>query len=109
DLPGATNVLDIRNGRLFPYNQAERIYQCPGDKLGVRKGARSALRVRSFSLNGMMGKNSQIGSPWHPHPKIRENVKFTQITDPGAAKAEFVIDEQSDPVAQLAISNDGDV
>src|SRR2546430_4676533 len=63
DLPGATNVLDIRNARLFPYNQSEKIYQCPADKLGIKKSLRSALRVRSFSLNGMMGKNSSIGSP----------------------------------------------
>ena len=107
DLPGATNVLDIRNGRLFPYNQSEKIYQCPSDKIGIRKGVRSALRVRGFSLNGMMGKNSQIGSPWNPHPKIPENVKFTQITDPGASKANFFIDEQSDPVADLCSIDDG--
>src|SRR5881628_271682 len=60
DLPGATNVLDIRNGRLFPYNQSEKIYQCPSDKLGIKVGGRAVLRVRSFSLNGMMGKNSSI-------------------------------------------------
>ena len=107
DLPGATNVLDIRNGRLFPYNQSEKIYQCPSDKLGIRKGGRSALRARSFSLNGMMGKNSQIGSPWNPHPKILENLKFTQITDPGPAKANFFIDEQSDPSPDLCSIDDG--
>src|SRR5690349_6778196 len=51
-LPGATNLLDIRNGRLFPYNSSVEIYQCPADKLGVKVGNKSAVRVRSFSLNG---------------------------------------------------------
>src|SRR5438094_5817763 len=44
-LPGATNVLDIRNGRLFPYNQSEPIYRCPGDKLPFKVGGRSVVRV----------------------------------------------------------------
>src|SRR5512140_1107826 len=30
DLPGATNVLTIRKGLLFPYNSQDRIYVCPG-------------------------------------------------------------------------------
>ncbi len=107
DLPGATNVLDIRNGRLFPYNQSEKIYQCPSDKLGIKVGGRSVLRVRSFSLNGMMGKNSTIGSPWNPHPGIQENLKFANITDPGPAAANFFIDEQSDRVVDLCSIDDG--
>jgi len=107
DLPGATNVLDIRNGRLFPYNQSEKIYQCPSDKLGIKVGGRAVLRVRSFSLNGMMGKNSSIGSPWNPHPGIQENLKFASITDPGPAAANFFIDEQSDPVVDLCSIDDG--
>jgi len=107
DFPGATNVIDIRNGRLFPYNQSEKIYQCPADILGLKIRGRSVLRVRSFSLNGMMGKNSQIGSPWNPHPKIQENIKFTDINDPGASKANFFIDEQSDPVPALCSIDDG--
>src|SRR6266699_6507628 len=49
DLPRATNVADIRNGKLFPYNQSERIYTCPSDKLGIKVGGKSLLRVRSFS------------------------------------------------------------
>jgi len=40
---------------LFPYNSSVDIYRCPADKIPI-KGA-GAQRVRSFSLNGMMGDN----------------------------------------------------
>jgi prepilin-type N-terminal cleavage/methylation domain-containing protein/prepilin-type processing-associated H-X9-DG protein len=105
-LPGATNILDIRNGRLFAYNQSLEIYQCPADKL-VIKGSHGALRVRSFSLNGMMGLNSSIGSPWNPHPNIKENLKFGDAIDPGPSQANFFIDEQSDPNPDLCSIDDG--
>ena len=105
--PGATNVWDIRNGCLFQYNSSLEIYQCPADKLGIKVGARTLLRVRSFSLNGMMGKNSQIGSPWNPHPNISENLKFSAVVDPGPSQANFFIDEQSDPSPDLCSIDDG--
>jgi len=87
--------------------QSERIYQCPADTLELKIRGRSVLRVRSFSLNGMMGKNSDIGSPWNPHPKIKENIKFTDTIDPGPGKANFFIDEQSDAVPNLCSIDDG--
>ena len=106
DLPGATNVLDIRNGRLFPYNQSEKIYQCPSDKLGIKIGGRSVLRVRSVSLNGMMGENTD----WVPasvHPGIPESRRFSDVADPGPSSANFFIDEQSDPIPSLCSIDDG--
>jgi prepilin-type N-terminal cleavage/methylation domain-containing protein/prepilin-type processing-associated H-X9-DG protein len=96
-LPGATNVWDIRHGRLFPYNQSEEIYQCPGDKLPFRIGGRSVVRVRSYSLNGRMGENT----PWAAQsvfPGFRENKKFTEVIDPGASQASFFVDEDADSI-----------
>ena len=85
DLPGATNIADIRNGRLFPYNQSEKIYRCPSDKLPMR--GRNVLRVRSYSLNGMMGENTD----WVPasvHPNIPENRKFSDVGGKGGFGSE---------------------
>jgi prepilin-type N-terminal cleavage/methylation domain-containing protein/prepilin-type processing-associated H-X9-DG protein len=96
-LPGATNLADIRNGRLFPYNQSEQIYRCPSDKLPMRIGGRNVLRVRSYSLNGMMGENT----PWASndvHPRIPENRKFSDVKDPGASQANFFVDEQAESI-----------
>jgi prepilin-type N-terminal cleavage/methylation domain-containing protein/prepilin-type processing-associated H-X9-DG protein len=96
-LPGATNVWDIRNGKLFPYNQSEEIYRCPGDKLPFRLGGRAVTRVRSYSLNGMMGENTD----WVPssvHPGIPENKKFAHVRDPGPSQANFFVDEDPDSI-----------
>src|SRR5438105_4549830 len=93
-LPGATNVADIRNGRLFPYNQSEQIYRCPSDKLPFKIGGKSVQRVRSYSLNGIMGENTD----WVPasvHPGIPENRKFSDVKDPGTSQANFFVDEQA--------------
>ena len=93
-LPGATNVADIKNGRLFPYNGSLPIYRCPSDRIQLSVRGSVHPRVRSYSMNGMMGENS----PWAAtavHPGHRENEKFGNIINPGAAKANFFIDEQA--------------
>ncbi len=56
-LPGATNINDIRNGKLYPYNTSLEVYRCPVDTqlptdLSAMKGKR---RVRSYSMSGRMG------------------------------------------------------
>jgi len=111
DLPGATNIADIRNGRLYPYNQSEKIYRCPSDKFPLR--GRSVVRVRSISLNGMMGENTDwvpasvhpdITNPTRPIP---ENKKFSDVKDPGPSQANFFVDEQSDPNPALCSIDDG--
>src|ERR1051325_98520 len=96
-LPGATNINDIRNGRLFPYNQSEQIYRCPKDKLPFKVGGKTVIRVRSVSLNGMMGENTD----WVPasvHPGIAENRKFSDIKDPGSSQASFFVDENAERI-----------
>jgi prepilin-type N-terminal cleavage/methylation domain-containing protein/prepilin-type processing-associated H-X9-DG protein len=90
--PGATNLADIRNGLLFPYNKSEAIYRCPGDKVTVA-GA-GVERVRSFSLSGMMGWNNDNARST-VHPNITENRKYSDIRNPGPSTAFFLVDEQS--------------
>ena len=92
-LPGATNVLDIQRAKLFPLNQSVNIYRCPADKFPL--GGRMVPRVRSYSLSGMMGINTD-GVPAAVHPNISENRKFSDVKNPGPSKAFFFIDEQSD-------------
>jgi len=93
-LPGATNVADIRNAKLFPYNRSVEIYRCPADVFSV--GGRSGRRVRGYSLSGMMGQNTSWAADI-VHPNIRENRKFSDIKSPGASMAMFLADEQADP------------
>ena len=94
-LPGATNIADIRAGCLFPYNRSEMIYRCPGDKLPFKVGGRTVVRVRSYSLNGMMGENT-VAAADSVHFGIKENRKFTDIKNPSTSQASFFLDEEAD-------------
>ena len=98
NLPGATNILDIRNGCLFAYNQSEKIYTCPSDQFPLKQGTRTfqVSRVRSYSLSGMMGINSEFAVT-SVHPGIPENKKFSDANFPGSSQALFFVDEQSYP------------
>lgn len=101
-LPGATNIADIQAAILFPYNRSPGIYRCPADKLSVVGS--SGVRIRSYSLNGMMGNN---GAVTDVHPGMREYFKFSDVKTPGPSSASFFFDEQSDPVTALCSIDDG--
>ncbi len=103
-LPGATNIWDIRNGRLFPYNGSEKIYTCPSDQVNLKQGGRTfaVSRVRSYSLSGMMGINTP-GAADSVHQGVKENTKFGNVLAPGPSQAMFFVDEQSHPdLSQIA-------
>jgi len=89
-LPGATNIANITGAVLYPYNKSTGIYQCPGDQ-AILPGA-GTPRVRTYSLNGMMGSNNGFGSDCHPG--TQENLKFSSVKNPGPADASFFLDEQ---------------
>ena len=103
DIPDATNVVLIQLCSLFPYNKGLGIYRCPGDKVLV--SGRSLMRVRSYSLNGMMGDNG--GTAADVHAGITENRKFTDVLNPGPSLASFFFDEQGDPSPALTSIDDG--
>ena len=107
-MPGANDLRKIQNSKLFSYNQSTGIYRCPADKV-LPNGA-SSPRVRSYSLNCMMGNNVEAGrfdpSPL-VHPGFRENRKFSDIKSPAPAAGSFFIDEQSHPEAPKCSVNDG--
>ena len=102
-LPGATNIADIYAAILFPYSQSAGIYHCPADKLSIPGGA--GYRIRSYSLNGMMGNND--GVVGNVHPGIQENLKLGDIKVPAPSEASFFFDEQSDPNTSLCSIDDG--
>lgn len=92
-LPGATNDLSIRRGLLYVYNSSVDIYRCPGDKANVQGASRT--RVRTYSINGMMGDNANTAA--NVHPNIPERTKSTEVLNPGPAEASYFIDEQCNP------------
>ena len=100
---GATNLANIRAALLYPYNSSTDIYHCPSDKALVINIGRA--RVRSYSLNGMMGNN--FGTTSDVHPGLKENIKFSAIRNPGPSTASFFIDEQSSTDSQHTSIDDG--
>jgi len=102
-LPGATNIADILAAKLFPYSDNAGVYHCPGDVVSMPGGG-GVPRVRSFSLNGMMGNN---GGANDVHPGILENLRFGDILLPGPSDSTFFFDEESDPMTALCSIDDG--
>jgi prepilin-type N-terminal cleavage/methylation domain-containing protein/prepilin-type processing-associated H-X9-DG protein len=93
-LPGATNLVDIRNGRLFPYNNSFEIYRCPND-VAYKIGGRNITRVRSVSMNGRMAgpPEADFVNPGIPYFK-----KTSDITRPSPSQANVFIDEDKDSI-----------
>ena len=94
-LPGATNINDIRNGRLWQYNTSLEIYTCPSDVLGVKVGGKRVRRVRSYSINGRMAGDpaGQFVNPTLPFFR-----KESDIHDPSPSEANVFVDEQADSI-----------
>jgi prepilin-type N-terminal cleavage/methylation domain-containing protein len=102
-LPDATNIVNLQQAALFPYDQSLGIYHCPSDIVPVMNS--TVTRVRSYSLNGMMGNNG--GSAGNVHPGWPENTRFANIKNPGPSDAMFFVDEQDDPNPTLSSIDDG--
>jgi len=107
-MPGAGDLDNLRKGMLFPYNSSLGIYRCPADN--TFPTGSTGERVRDFSLNGMMGSNQEPGgfdAANIIHPGIQEHLKFTDVVNPGPARASFFWDEQADSNPSTCSVNDG--
>ncbi|HEU5124288.1 MAG TPA: prepilin-type N-terminal cleavage/methylation domain-containing protein [Verrucomicrobiae bacterium] len=94
---GVTNLDNIRSALLFPYNQSLGIYRCPGDKDSVIDPTLGSLgqRVRTYSMNGMMGDNRGFGGGNDPvHADIPEHRTLSSVQNPGPSDASLFVDEQ---------------
>jgi prepilin-type N-terminal cleavage/methylation domain-containing protein/prepilin-type processing-associated H-X9-DG protein len=94
-LPGATNINDIMNGKLWPYNNSLPIYRCPADKLPFRVGGRAVVRVRSVSMSGRM---SGPPAAEFVNPGLRYFVKMSDIESPSPSEAFVFVDENPDSI-----------
>jgi prepilin-type N-terminal cleavage/methylation domain-containing protein/prepilin-type processing-associated H-X9-DG protein len=94
-LPGATNINDIKNAKLFKYNGSLEIYRCPNDIDALRVGTRRVTRVRSFSMSGRMNgpPAADFVNPGVPYFRTLSN-----IIDPGPSEAFVFVDEQADSI-----------
>ena len=86
--PGDTNVNNIKNGKLFPYNGSIEIYTCPADD--DKRAGKKIKRVRSFSMSGQMNSDVDWVNPRYP---VRR--KYSSIIDPAPSQALVFIDEST--------------
>ncbi len=102
-LPGATNLIELKQGRLFPYNPNVGVYQCPSALVPPKTIPNKAVRlVRNYSLQGRMGGASdadkvQYGiyasTEWVLGSAYPQYKKMTEILRPPPAEAMTFLDE----------------
>src|SRR5438477_7898001 len=63
--PDDTNIANITNGKLWPYNTSLGIYVCPADDY-KRGGTEKITRVRSYSMSGQMNSDNPGVNPRYP-------------------------------------------
>lgn len=105
-LPGATNVLALKKGVLYPYNPNVGLYVCPAAKGGpvlppAPPNMRNVRLCRHYSLEGRMGggdasDKARYGAPddtWVLGLKYPQYKKLSQIKDPSPSQAITFVDE----------------
>jgi prepilin-type processing-associated H-X9-DG protein len=93
-MPGATNINDIKAGRLWKYNNSLEIYRCPND-IAFTSGSRKHTRVRSFSMSGRMNGPDAAAFVNPGLPFFRS---LSGIIAPNPSDAFVFVDEQSDSI-----------
>jgi prepilin-type N-terminal cleavage/methylation domain-containing protein/prepilin-type processing-associated H-X9-DG protein len=112
-LPGATNINDIKNGKLWQYNPALEIYQCAAANTpkelpsSLNKNQMKGQRiVRNASMQGRMGgadlsDQTKYGAPdtsWVLGPKYPQYRRDSEIVSPSPAEAIVFLDESKETV-----------
>jgi prepilin-type N-terminal cleavage/methylation domain-containing protein/prepilin-type processing-associated H-X9-DG protein len=89
DRHSATNLLPIRQGLLWKYNQSIEIYRCPSDRSAQNfPNAGGPPRVRSVSANQAFGPGF-----WLPSSEFHTFRKTSDIEVMGASRCWVFIDE----------------
>jgi prepilin-type N-terminal cleavage/methylation domain-containing protein/prepilin-type processing-associated H-X9-DG protein len=92
-IDGVTNLLNIKEALIYPYNSSYGIYRCPADMDIVQAlGGGSGMRVRSYSVSCMMGNNEGTTGV---HPNLTEFTKFAAIMNPYPSAASLFWEEQA--------------
>jgi prepilin-type N-terminal cleavage/methylation domain-containing protein/prepilin-type processing-associated H-X9-DG protein len=107
DPTGPTNIIPIMASLLFQYDKSVANYRCPADIVNI-VGMSGIPRARSYSLNCMMGFNNDPGGTINRvHVGIPENMKFSNVLNPGPANASFFVDEQGGNTPTTTSIDDG--
>lgn len=105
-MPGATNLADVRNGRLFKYNTAVSIYSDPAMNVPPSTVPRNALKgakmARTYSMSGRMGgsdgRDGGTDTSWVLGTKYPQYKKATEIVNPSPSQSLVFIDESKETI-----------
>jgi prepilin-type N-terminal cleavage/methylation domain-containing protein/prepilin-type processing-associated H-X9-DG protein len=93
--PDNTNNSYLSDSLLGPYcSRSVGVFKCPGDKVDGEKGP----RVRSISMNGMMGGFSPGDLPSINQPGWQLYLTQAQLQNPGPSLLWVFIDENADSI-----------
>jgi len=99
DNPDNTNtwiMLHNRYGTIGQYTSNPKIYKCPSDKSWALQGGKKLARVRSYSMNSLMGsKQYDYGGPFTP---FQIYWKMSDLGRPPVSKHFVFIDEHEDSI-----------
>jgi prepilin-type N-terminal cleavage/methylation domain-containing protein/prepilin-type processing-associated H-X9-DG protein len=113
-LPGATNVNDIKNGKLFQYNGSVDMYRCAA-AAGINNLPNSLKNnpvmkrnnlVRHYSMQGRMGGGDASDAQRYQAsdtsgvmgPKYPQYKKLSDVANPGPSEAMVFLDESKETV-----------
>ena len=108
-LPGATNLNDIKNGKLWIYNPSYEIYQCAAANSPKelpssinRNQMRGQRLVRNVSMQGRMGGSNGadggVDTSWVLGTKYPQYKRETDIKYPAPSEAMVFLDESKETV-----------
>jgi prepilin-type N-terminal cleavage/methylation domain-containing protein/prepilin-type processing-associated H-X9-DG protein len=93
--PDNTNTSYLTDSLLGPYcSRSVGVYKCPGDKVDGAKGP----RVRSQSMNGMVGGFSPTDPASINQPGWQLFLRQSQLLNPGPSSTWVFIDENGDSI-----------
>jgi prepilin-type N-terminal cleavage/methylation domain-containing protein/prepilin-type processing-associated H-X9-DG protein len=111
DPRGATNELDIRNGRLFRYNSSVAIYRDPAavelpNSLKNNPGLRGRRLVRTYSMSGRMGgagpaqaaRDRVTDTTFVLGSRYPQYQKASDIINPGPSQSLVFVDESKETI-----------
>jgi prepilin-type N-terminal cleavage/methylation domain-containing protein/prepilin-type processing-associated H-X9-DG protein len=102
----ATNTPLMMSGQIGPYTKSPSIYHCPAD-MSIAQG-QTSLRVRSISMNFVMGDKSSTGGHLAVHDDAWPNF-FKYSTIPNTSMTWVFADEHPDSINDgYMIPPDGD-
>jgi prepilin-type N-terminal cleavage/methylation domain-containing protein/prepilin-type processing-associated H-X9-DG protein len=108
-LPGATNINDLKAGKLWQYNTSVDLYRCaaansPSELPSSinKKQMQGQPLIRNYSMQGRMGGSNGadggVDTSWVLGPKYPQYTKESQIVYPSPSESMVFLDESKETV-----------